>query len=387
MPPRLTLYPLHYRGQESIAIAVKLTKELELEIRKLKGIKWCGEKNCWYLSLSKENYQRIKSSLMKMVELDIEPLRKYLEQKKAVQPILKKQQLTKPRAQVLIQYPLCKENIEAYQKYQSLLTLKGYSQRTIETYCNSFYYLLRLLNNVPVNSLDKKHIHSYLLWLIKEKKYTAASIHTIVNAIKFYFEKVEGRGAEFYDLPRPKKAEKLPDILAEEEVVSLIKRTTNLKHKALLMASYSAGLRVSELVNLKIRDIDSKRMIIHIREGKGKKDRMVPLSKRLLETLRLYFQQYRPKLYLFEGEAGTPYGIRSAQLVLAQAKKQAGIHKKGSIHLLRHSYATHLLEGGTDIRYIQTVLGHSNLKTTMLYTHVSKLKVESIQSPLDKLKW
>lgn len=387
MLPYLTLCPLHYRGRESIALVCKLSKDLELEIRKIKTVKWCGEKSCWYLPLSRESYQMIKSTLKDKANLNIEPLSKYLEQKKAIQPPVKKQSFTKASAQLLIKYPLSKENLGAFQKYQSLLKLKGYSERTIKTYSNSFHYLLRLLNDVPVSSLGKKHIQSYLLWLIKEKGYTEAAIHTMVNSVKFYFEKVEGRGVEFYDLPRPKKAQKLPDILAEEEIVDLIKKTANLKHKALLMTSYSAGLRVSELVSLKIADIDSKRMMIHIREGKGKKDRMVPLSKRLLETLRQYFKKYRPKDYLFEGEGAKSYSTRSAQLVLAGAKKEAGIHKKGSIHLLRHSYATHLLEGGTDIRYIQSFLGHHSLKTTMLYTHVSNLKIESIQSPLDRLKW
>jgi site-specific recombinase XerD len=140
-------------------------------------------------------------------------------------------------------------------------------------------------------------------------------------------------------------------------------------------------------VSLKKLDIDSKRMMIHIRAAKGKKDRMVPLSKRLLETLRLYVAAYKPGDYLFEGEGGAPYSTRSAQQVLAVAKIKAGILKKGSIHSLRHSYATHLLEGGTDVRYIQNFLGHTSLKTTMLYTHVSKLKIQNIQSPLDKLKF
>jgi site-specific recombinase XerD len=238
-----------------------------------------------------------------------------------------------------------------------------------------------------VSSLTKKQVEAYLLWLMDKKGYTKAGIHTTINALKFYFEKVEGRATEFYDLPRPKKASKLPDILAEEEIVDLIKKTDNLKHRALLMASYSAGLRVGELVTLKKSDIDSKRMMIHIRGAKGEKDRMVPLSKRLLETLRLYVMTFKPKEYLFEGEGGLPYGTRSAQLVLAAAKRKAGILKNGSIQSLRHSYATHLLEGGTDVRYIQSFLGHNSLKTTMLYTHVSKLKIESIQSPLDKLNW
>lgn len=170
-------------------------------------------------------------------------------------------------------------------------------------------------------------------------------------------------------------------------MVSLLKSIPNLKHRALLMTSYAAGLRVSELVALKIGDIDSKRMTIHVKEGKGKKDRMVPLSKKLLETLREYFSEYKPKTYLFEGETGNAYSTRSAQTILQGAKKLAGIYKRGGIHSLRHSYATHLLEGGTDIRYIQSFLGHNSLKTTMLYTHVSKPKIESIGSPLDKLPW
>lgn len=152
------------------------------------------------------------------------------------------------------------------------------------------------------------------------------------------------------------------------------------------MASYSAGLRVSELVRLKIQNVDSKRMVLHIQEGKGKKDRLVPLSAKLLEVLREYYQQHKPKEYLFENEHSTPLSTRTAQTILHKAKSGAGIHKKGSIHLLRHSYVTHLLEAGTDIRYIETFLGHGNLKTTMRYTHVSRMKIETIQSPLNKLK-
>ena len=179
----------------------------------------------------------------------------------------------------------------------------------------------------------------------------------------------------------------LPDILAEEEVVTLVKKTGNLKHRALLMTAYSAGLRVSELVNLKLIDIDSKRMMLHIRQGKGNKERMVPLSKGLLETLRQYYSEYRPKEYLFEGEGGRAYSTRSAQAILKQAKSRAKITKKGSVHSLHHSYATHLLEGGTDIRYIQELLGHNSLNTTLRYTHVSKKSIAGIQSPLDKLPW
>ena len=339
------------------------------------------------MPLNQENYGRIKELVKAKATLDTSLLREYLAQRKAALPLLKQDKLSKARANMLLNFPLSKENLEAFTNYQALLKLKGYSPRTFQTYTNAFHYLLRLLGNVPVQSLTREHLQAYLLWLMEKRGYSPQSLHSAINALKFYFEQVEGRGKEFYDLPRPKKPLKLPSILAEEEVVSLIQKTTNLKHRALLMTSYSAGLRVSELVSLKVLDIDSKRMMIHVREGKGGKDRMVPLSKKLLETLRVYFKGYKPKTYLFEGEDGKRYSARSAQDVLLEAKRKAGIHKKGSIHMLRHSYATHLLEAGTDVRYIQAFLGHESLRTTMLYTHVSRLKIENIQSPLDRLTW
>lgn len=311
-----------------------------------------------------------------------------MRQRRVLPPSKHSKGLPKRQVTLLLEQPLSPENLRAFESYQNLLKLKGYSPKTLKTYTGEFHRLLRLLGKVPVSSLTKGHVQSYLLWLIQKKGVSEAGVHTAVNALKFYFEQVEGRAKEFYDLPRPQRPQKLPAILAEEEIVSLIQKTANLKHRALLMASYAAGLRVSELVSLKIADIDSKRMMIHIHGGKGKKDRMVPLSKRLLETLREYFKHYKPKEYLFEGDKpGSPYSPRSAQEVLKGAKMRAGIRKKGSIHSLRHSYATHLLEAGTDIRYIQEFLGHSSLSTTMLYTHVSQFKIETIQSPLDKLKW
>ena len=353
MLPTVTLRPLHFKGQEILAADYQENHFLESEIRKIKGIKWNVKDKVWYLPLSKENYEMLKVHLKEKVRFDSSPLKKYLEQKKASSALLKQEHLSKARAKLIIQFPLCKENLEAFKKLQEMILLKGYSAKTLLTYSNEFHVLLRQLSATPVSTLEKRHIQAYLLWLLKKKNYSVQHLHTAINAIKFYFEQVEGRQKEFYDLPRPKKAQQLPSVLAEEEVVDLIKTTKNIKHKALLMTCYSAGLRVSELINLRLVDIDSKRMMIHIREGKGKKDRMVTLSKRLLETLRQYFLAYRPKEYLFEGVPGKQYSSRSAQMILREAKKGAGIKKKGSIHMLRHSYATHLLEAGTDIRYIR----------------------------------
>jgi site-specific recombinase XerD len=166
----------------------------------------------------------------------------------------------------------------------------------------------------------------------------------------------------------------------------MINKTVNLKHKCLLMAAYAGGLRVSEIVALKIADIDSKRMTIFVERAKGKKDRVVPLSQVLLKNLREYFKVYRPKKYLFEGAPGEPYAVRSVQLVFQKAKQMNKILMKGGIHTMRHSYATHLLESGTDIRFIQELLGHSSLKTTIRYTHVSVKALQLIRSPLDDLQ-
>ncbi|RPD45180.1 tyrosine-type recombinase/integrase [Paracnuella aquatica] len=330
---------------------------------------------------------QIKDTLHGIATLEATPLKQYLEQRRAVQPMINGEQLSKQRVQIILEHPLSPENLHALTRLQAMIQLKGYSHNTLQSYSNEFHLLLRLLGRVYVSDLTKDHIQSYLLWLIQKKGYSETHVHMAVNALKFYFEQVEGRGREFYDLPRPKKPSKLLQILAEEEVVSLLMKTGNLKHRALLMTSYSAGLRVRELVNLKVLDIDSKRMMVHIRCGKGKKNRMVPLSRVLLQTLRAYFVAHRPKVYLFEGDRGGAYSTRSAQKVLHQAKRDAGIYKVGSIHSLRHSYATHLLEGGTDIRYIQCFLGHNNLKTTMRYRQVSRVKVESIGSPMDELPW
>ena len=385
--PVIMLEPFHYKGIEVIGIDVHCSTYFERIASRLKGARWHREKAVWYLPLNEASYNSIRKGFNEIAVLDTSRLRQYLLQRRVTPIVKQSNRISKARAELMILHPLSEANLEAFKQFQEMIVLKGYSEKTLKTYSNEFHYLLRLLGKVAVRELEKQHVKAYLLWLIEKRGYSEAHAHTAVNAIKFYFEKVIDRGREFYDLPRPKKPQKLPSVLAEEEMVDLVQTTTNIKHRALLMAAYSAGLRVSELVNLKIEDIDSKRMVLYVRQGKGKKDRMVPLSKKLLETLRIYYKTYRPKQYLFEGEGGGAYSERSAQLVLAMAKKRAGIRKKGSIHMLRHSYATHLLEAGTDIRYIQAFLGHNSLQTTMIYTHVSRFMIGSIQSPLDRLDW
>ncbi len=202
---------------------------------------------------------------------------------------------------------------------------------------------------------------------------------------KFYYEQVIKKPKEFYELQRPKKPIKNVTVFSENEVTNIINAITNIKHKAMLMIGYAAGLRISEIINLKIKDIDSERMMLHIRNGKGKKDREVILSETLLNVLRVYYKQFTPKLFLFEGQTGGVYSARSLQKIISEAKTKAGVTKEGSIHALRHSFATHLMEGGTDLSIIQKLLGHNDIKTTLRYTHVSKATIGKVKSPLDKL--
>lgn len=195
-----------------------------------------------------------------------------------------------------------------------------------------------------------------------------------------------GGQRKIYTIDRPRKEKMLPEVLSEEEVVQLLNATENIKHKAILMTIYSAGLRISELINLQIKDIDSKRMQIRVEQAKGKKDRYTLLGKKTLEALRKYVSEYKPKEWLFEGRNAEKYSATSIKSILRESLVKVGIKKHITVHTLRHSFATHLLEGGTDIRYIQSLLGHSSGKTTEIYTHITTKGFDQIKSPLDKLE-
>jgi site-specific recombinase XerD len=382
----IQLIPFYYSRQECIGLHGPDADSFHSAIKKISGIKWNRIERCWYIPCTRAAYDALKKQIDQVFTIDTSALRDYLEQRKIKVPE-PQHSIKAITAMQLIKFPLCKENLLAFEAMRNKLIVKGYSENTIRNYLYEFNVLLRLLKERSVNDLSKDHIQSYLLWLLKEQGCSETKVHTTVNALKFYFEQVMGRGKEFYDLPRPKKPFKLPSILAEEEVLKLIQGVKNLKHKTILMTAYAGGLRVSEIIHLKVKDIDSKRMMIHLHGAKGKKDRMVPLSMILLETLRVYYLAYKPKEFVFESNIGEMYSDRSVQTILQDAKKKAGIDKKGGIHMLRHSYATHLMEEGTDIRVIQTLLGHNSIRTTMLYTHVSNLAIGKIKSPLDKLKW
>lgn len=277
-------------------------------------------------------------------------------------------------------------NRAAFTRYVELLQLKGYSPNTIRTYFIEFAQLLKILNDYPVEQLSAEKLRSYILYCIRTLKLSENLIHSRLNALKFYFEQVLHREKFFMDIPRPKKPSSLPKTLSVEDIKKMLRAVeNNLKHLLILKLCYGMGLRVSEIVNLKITDIDSHRMQVLICRAKGKKDRYVNLPESVLELLRQYYMAYKPKDYLFEGQYGGAYSIRSTQAVFKNAMQKANINKKIGIHGLRHSYATHLIEQGTDIRFVQELLGHKDIKTTMIYTHLSDTTKRNIKSPLDNL--
>ena len=281
-------------------------------------------------------------------------------------------------------------NIPNYRRCPEEYILKlremRYSEETVKVYSAMFEGFINYYHNFELNDIEESMITDYLRHLVLDRKVSISFQNQAINAVKFYYERVLGGLRKVYLIDRPRKEQTLPVVLNEKEISDIIKVTENIKHKAILMTIYSAGLRIGEALALKPKDIDSKRMQIRVEQAKGKKDRYTVLSPKTLEFLRVYFKEYNPKKWLFESPDGDQYSRRSVQVILAMAVQKANIKKRVTIHTLRHSFATHLLENGTDLRYIQNLLGHSSSKTTEIYTHVTTKGFDSIKSPLDNLE-
>jgi integrase/recombinase XerD len=271
-------------------------------------------------------------------------------------------------------------------KYTNWMEVKRYSKSTIESYTNALLVFFSYHHLKNVDQITNQDVMDFNSQYILKKNLSATYQSQFVNALKLFYQTVKNHKLEVDKLIRPQQGHKLPKVISEEEVAAIINACQNLKHKTMLSLIYSAGLRRGELLNLLKTDIDSKRMTITIRNAKGIKDRNVPLSPVVLTMLRNYYIAFKPERYLFEGQFGGPYSTRSLDKVLKNAAHVAGIKKNINLHMLRHSYATHLLEAGTNLRHIQELLGHKSPKTTQIYTHVSTEQLGKIISPLDKLK-
>ena len=260
-----------------------------------------------------------------------------------------------------------------------------YSPHTIQTYTSLFEEFINFYHRFDISRIDEHQIIAFLRHLVTERKVSISYQNQSINAIKFYYERVLGSQRKIYLVDRPRNEKTLPIVLSQDEVQLILTAPTNLKHRAILTTIYSAGLRVSEAIALKKNDIDSKRMQIRVTQAKGKKDRYTLLSPKTLDLLRRYVLQYKPQEYLFEGPSNQPYSDRSIQSILKSALKTSAIEKRVTVHTLRHSFATHLLEAGTDLRYIQSLLGHESSRTTEIYTHITTKGFDQIKSPLDNL--
>ena len=265
--------------------------------------------------------------------------------------------------------------------YLLKLELKRYSDNTVRNYISCFEAFINYYRGEDPITLNENDVRAYLQKLIQEGK-SNSYVNLAVNSIKFYYEIVLGMPNRFYAIERPRKEKHLPEVLPKEDIINIMKHTNNIKHKCIIGLLYSSGLRRSELLNLKVTDIDSKRMVVNIKNAKGNKDRVSILSPSILKDLKTYYIEYRPKTYLFEGQSGNKYSGSSVLNIVVMAAKKAGIHKKVTPHMLRHSFATHLLENGTDIRHIQLLLGHSSTKTTEIYTHVANRSFMEIKDLL-----
>lgn len=289
-------------------------------------------------------------------------------------------------SRVYVRHPKPKREYTLPEGYLELLERKRYSPSTIKTYRAYFSDFMEYHKGRNIDRLKVADINKYILYLVNEKKISVSQHNMRINAIKFYYEQVKGGQRQYYGgITRAKEYKSLPEVLSRNEVARILACLSNRKHRCMISLIYSAGLRRSELLNLTPKDIISERMLVRIM-GKGRKCRYSLLSEKLLKDLREYFKEYRPQKWLFEGETpGEQYSASALVKILKEAASRAGIKHRVHVHMLRHSFATHLLEQGTDLRTIQELLGHNDIKTTSIYLHVTSAHKSSIPNPLDSL--
>lgn len=344
-------------------------------VKNIHGRRWNQQRGYWEVPYTKLTFRFLEQYLKGFYQLNFQPHDNIPERVE-----LPKQQYNKEKSE-----PTPAKYEEAVQALEQCLMLKRYSWRTVKSYKNCFRQFIRYFDYIKPSHLSTQQMNQYLFHMIKDRNISESHQSQILSAIKMFYNEVVFQPEKMQGLHQPKKASKLPQVLTEQEVVRLLKATDNLKHKCILMVIYSGGLRLGEVVNLRISDLQPENNRVFIRNGKGKKDRCTLLSDKVIVLLKEYLELYRPVDWLFEGATGGQYGERSVQNVFTAAKLKSKINVTATTHTLRHSFATHLLEKGVDIRYIQELLGHESSKTTEIYTHITKKGMGNIKSPLDDL--
>lgn len=376
----LTIRPAFIEHQQYIAVFSIVSSYQQSLIRQLEVRYWSPGHKCWYFPKTKEYWIKFKNLFHefpfdvlknKPLQLGDTSTNKYRVSKGSY------------RRQAGSQFN--ENQLTALNSLEAQLMLKRYSFKTIKNYKHSFIAFMQYHHSSEINLLTEADIRAYMLHLIHHNNISLSTQNCVINAIKFYYEKVQLRHRFFVMDLRPKKEHALPEVLSENEVIRLFTAIQNEKHKTILMMIYSAGLRLNEVINLRKADIHFDSKTVHIKGAKGKKDRISILSEKMVQQISKYYQLYQPDYWLFHGQDGGRYSERSVQKILRNAVEAAKVNPYCTVHTLRHSFATHLLERGIDLRQIQVLLGHNSVKTTEIYTHITDISKSKIKSPLDHL--
>ena len=367
--PLITLDRKFHRKEHQITIDFKYNDDLIAIIRDIPKATWSNSLKTWYIKNSPENLKLLFKLFNGVANLNAEA-------------IFNKSMPTKQFPKRRIR-ELTLENKKLLNGFYSYLKGKRYSQSTVKTYSQLVADFIEFYNNQATNSLNNKSVEKFTEVIYVKRAYSISTQRQFVSALKLFTNYYPETQISDLQLERPIKSKKLPRILSQEEVIDILRLTKNLKHKTIIALLYSCGLRISELLNLELTSINIDRKQLFIQNSKGRKDRMVTLADSILPILNNYYLNYKPKKYLIEGKDNNKYSAESVRQFLKRSCKKANITKVVTPHTLRHSYATHLLENGVDIRYIQSLLGHSRPETTMIYTHVSRKDLMNISNPLD----
>lgn len=340
---------INHQGQSRIAVQFENKPELRQRFKQLRGAKWSSSMKTWHLP---DNKTYRKQFGLPIYDTDL----------------------------------LSEGKFNQLNHFKNWLTSHRYSENTVNTYVNTIRVFLQFYNNKTILEIGNDDIIHFNNEYILKKKLSNSYQNQFINALKLFYKTIEKRQIDVDLIQRPRKEMLLPNVLSKQEVKAILDAHSNFKHRMMLILIYACGLRRSELIRLKPSAIDSQRNLLKINQSKGNKDRYVPISDEIVELLRQYYKLFKPKTWLFEGQIpGEQYSPTSLQKVLKTALLKAKIKKPATLHWLRHSYATHLLESGTDLRYIQELLGHGSSRTTEIYTHVSIRSLQNIRSPFDDL--
>lgn len=365
-----------HNGEKRLFLEFPFDKELIGLLKTLPDSRYSGSQNAWHIADDKQAVHKLLELFHGIAWINYSELNreKTTPEKDEILPV--KQQLE----------ILSVEDKESLNNFREWMEHRRYSPSSIETYNKAMGTFMRFIKPKSPSEATNEDMLRFVEDFLIPNRLSYSYQNQVINAAKLFYLKVFSRNMDLARLERPRREHRLPNVLSKEEVAAILKAHRNVKHRTMLSLIYACGLRRSELLNLKPADIESQRGLLIIRNSKGKKDRVIPISGKVIEMLRAYYRDYRPKIWMFEGQCpGEQYSEQSLQSVLKQALEKTNISKPVTLHWLRHSYATHLLEAGTDLRYIQELLGHKSSKTTEIYTHVSTRSLQKIKSPFDDM--